>query len=374
MRRISRYIHQLGDWPNFHWDQDALSSLLANVHIKRGRLIGEMKSLGFSDRDETMLAALTDEVVKSSEIEGEIFNPRQVRSSIARRLGMEIAGLLPSDRRVDGVVQMTLDATQNLDKPLTKERLCGWHEALFPSPPHGIRVGSWRSDDNGPMLVVSGAVGHERIHYEAPPAERMEREMAGFIEWMNLSGGIDPVLRAAKAHLWFVTIHPFDDGNGRIARAIADWALARTENSAQRYYSMSAQIRRVRKVYYDILEQTQKGTLDITGWMRWFLECLARSVEAAESTLVSVMQKDRFWKSCSRLPLNERHRMMLNKLLDGTFEGKLTSSKWAKTTKCSQDTAHRDIIELVDNGLLALNPAGGRSTSYFLKPQDFSRG
>lgn len=357
------------DWPNFIWDKADLATLLAEVRLRQGRLIGQMESLGFSQRSETVLQVLTDDVVKSGEIEGEALDPDQVRSSIARRLGMDIAGLLPSDRRVDGVVQMTLEATQNFEAPLTRERLFGWHAALFPGPMPNVRAGAWRDDGKGPMQVVSGAIGRERVHYVAPEAERLEIEMAAFMEWANRIGDVDPVLRAAKAHLWFVTIHPFDDGNGRIARVLADWALARSENSSRRYYSMSAQIRRERKEYYDVLERTQKGALVITDWMRWFLGCLDRAIAGTEDALGTVFRKDRFWKTYGQLSLNERQRMALNKLLDGTFEGKLTSSKWAKLAKCSQDTAHRDIVELVEHGVLAKDPAGGRSTSYSIKAQ-----
>ncbi|MFH1922921.1 MAG: Fic family protein, partial [Planctomycetota bacterium] len=293
---MSRYIHQLPDWPDFRWDQGALAVPLAEVRMRQGRLIGRLESLGFGQRDEIVLQALTQDVVKSSEIEGENLNTEQVRSSIARSLGMDIAGLLPADRRVDGVVRMTLEATQNYSRPLTKERLFGWHAALFPEAPSNIKVGAWRDDAKGPMQVVSGAIGRERVHYEAPPAELLEAETAAFLDWANGDGDMDWVLGAAKAHLWFVTIHPFDDGNGRIARAIADWALARSENSARRYYSMSAQVRRERNEYYEILERTQKGTLDITEWTQWFLACLDRAITGTEASLAAVFERDRFWK------------------------------------------------------------------------------
>jgi Fic family protein len=323
-----------------------------------------MEALGFHQQKEAMLKTLTLDVLKSSEIEGEILNPEQVRSSIARRLGMEIAGLVPADCRVDGVVEMTLEATQNFAKPLTKERLFNWHALLFPEGAAGLKVGTWRDDVKGPMQVVSGAMGRERVHYEAPSSELLDAEMGVFLEWANKTGEIDLVLRAAQAHLWFVTIHPFDDGNGRIARAIADWALARSENSSQRFYSMSAQIRRERKEYYDILEKTQKGTLDVTDWMAWFLGCLDRAIAGTETALATVFRRDQFWKTNSDISFNERQRLILNKLFDGDFEGKLTSSKWAKLAKCSQDTAHRDILELVEHGILSKDSAGGRSTSY----------
>ncbi len=367
MRRMKKYIHQLSNWPELYWDQEALSSLLAEVRLKQGRLLGRMEGLGFPHRNETVLQALTDDVVKSSEIEGEILNKDQVRSSIARRLGMDIGGLLPSDRHIDGVVKMMLEATQNYSHSLSKERLFNWHKSLFSGKKSNISVGIFRDDAKGPMQVVSGPIGHEKVHFEAPAAHRLEHELNVFLDWVNQTGDIDPVLKSAKAHLWFVTIHPFEDGNGRIARAIADWALARSENSFQRYYSMSAQIRMERTEYYNVLEKTQKGTLNISNWMKWFLECLKRAIEGAESSLAIVFNKDQFWKSHSQLSLNERQRLMLNKLLDEKFEGKLTSSKWAKMMKCSQDTAQRDIIPLIEYGILVKDPAGGRSTSYSLK-------
>jgi Fic family protein len=326
-----------------------------------------MQTFGFPQREEAQLETLTQDVVKSSEIEGEVLKPDQVRSSIARRLGIDIGALQPSDRRVDGVVEMTLDATGKFAEPLDKDRLFRWHRALFPEPPSKMTVGAWRNDATGPMQVVSGAIGSERVHYEAPPAERLEAEMAAFFGGVNRTSDVDPLLRAALAHLWFVTIHPFDDGNGRIARAIADWALARSEQSPRRYYSMSAQIRRERNDYYDILERTQKGTLDITDWLLWFLGCMDRSIAGAESSLGGALRKDRFWSRYGTAVTNERQRMILNKLTDGAFEGKLTSSKWAKMAKCSQDTAGRDIQALIDAGILVKDAAGGRSTSYSLK-------
>ena len=364
---MSRYIHERPDWPKCRWDQKALAAQLAAVRHRQGRLIGRMEALGFSYRKEAVLQTLTLDVLKSSEIEGENLNPEQVRSSIARQLGMDVAGLVPADRNVEGVVEMMLDATQNFEKPLTTERLSDWHAALFPtgrSGLHKIRVGAWRDDSKGPMQVVSGPIGHECVHYEAPAAQRIDAEMTAFIDWANQPGDTDPVLRAAIGHLWFVTIHPFDDGNGRIARAIADWALAQSEKSAQRFYSMSAQIRQERNAYYDILEKTQKGTLDITDWLEWFLGCLDRAFDATETSVV--FRKARFWEKHTDTPLNERQRLILNKMLDG-FDGKLTSSKWAKLTECSQDTAHRDILDLVNSGILIKDSAGGRSTNYSLK-------
>ncbi len=362
------YIHERSDWPKYHWDQQQLAPKLAGVRHRQGRLIGRMESIGFPLRKEAELETLTLDVLKSSEIEGEILSPEQVRSSIARRLGMDIAGAIPADRHVEGVVEMMLDATQNFDKPLTAERLFGWHAALFPtgrSGLHKIIVGAWRDDSKGPMQVVSGPIGHEKVHFEAPKAKRLGAEMAKFINWANKKSDIDPVLRAALAHLWFVTIHPFDDGNGRIARAIADWALAQSENSSQRFYSMSSQIRLERNDYYDILKETQKGTLDVTEWMEWFLGCLDRAIAGTESSLAGVFRKAKFWENTAEKNINDRQRLILNKLLDG-FEGKLTSTKWAKLAKCSQDTAQRDIQALIDQRILVKDAAGGRSTSYSL--------
>lgn len=327
-----------------------------------------MEALGFALRTEASLLTLTEDVVKSSEIEGERLDRDQVRSSIARRLGIDIGALTPAERDVEGVVEMMLDATQRYVEPLTAERLFGWHAALFPtgrSGMHRIIVGAWRDDRTGSMQVVSGPVGRERVHYEAPSADRLAREMGTFVDWFNHEVSLDPVLKAGVAHLWFVTIHPFDDGNGRIARAIADMALARSERSVQRFYSMSAQIRAEREGYYDILEATQKGELDVTRWLEWFLRCLGRAIDGAETTLATVMAKARFWEARAGQSFNERQRLVLNRLLDG-FEGKLSSSKWAALAKCSQDTALRDIDDLVRRGVLARDAGGGRSTSYSL--------
>jgi len=329
-----------------------------------------MEGLGFRLREEAVLRTLTEDIVKSSEIEGQELDPAAVRSSIARRLGMDIGGLIPVDRNVEGVVEMMLDATRNYDQPLTEERLFGWHASLFPTGPSGMRrikVGAWRADSHGPMQVVSGPVGHERVHFEAPTDERVGREMTGFLDWLNGGPEVDPVLRAGIAHLWFVTVHPFDDGNGRIARATADLCLARSERSSQRFYSMSAQIRQERGAYYEMLERTQKAETDITQWLTWFLECLGRAIAGAETLLASVLAKARFWEGLVVSPVNDRQRLILNKLLDG-FEGKLTSSKWAKLTKSSQDTAQRDITDLVQRGILVRSAEGGRSTSYDLAP------
>lgn len=364
------YIHELPDWPEFTWDQERLQTPLGAVRHRQGRLLGRMEALGFSLRAEATLQALTEEVIKSSEIEGEVLDRDQVRSSLARRLGMDIGALTPADRNVEGIVDVMLDATEHYQRPLTAERLFGWHAALFPTGRSGmnkITVGAWRTAASGPMQVVSGPFGRERVHYEAPAAERVPGEMDAFLMWFERDTKIDLVLKAAIAHLWFVTIHPFEDGNGRIARAIADMALARSEGIAQRFYAMSSQIRRERNAYYDILETTQKGGTDITPWLMWFLECLDRAFDGAETTLSAVLTKARFWEALAGAPLNDRQRLMLNRLLDG-FEGKLTSSKWATIAHCSQDTASRDIDDLVKRGILQKDPAGGRSTSYSLVP------
>lgn len=359
------YIYELENWPNFLWDQKDLSDLLIHLRYQQGRLTGGMESIGFHARDETALQVLTQEVVKSSEIEGEILDQSLVRSSVARHLGMDIAALNIVDKNIDGVVEMVLDATQNFDQPLTKERLLGWHASLFPNGYNDfakIRVGAWRT---GLVQVVSGQMGKETIHFEAPPAKQVDHEMELFLDWLNNETVIDPVLKAAVAHLWFVTIHPFDDGNGRIGRAIADLMLARSENSSRRFYSLSAQIQIERKSYYAILEQTQKGTLDITSWIEWFFNCLIRAIKNASSTLNIILHKAQFWETLAEIPLNERQKKIINRMLDG-FNGKLTSSKWAKMTKCSQDTAYRDILDLIDKEILTKNSEGGRNTSYSL--------
>jgi len=370
VRRIKRetYIHERTGWPGFRWDNARISPRLVDVRHRQGRLIGRMEGLGFQLRAEAVLDSLTEEVLKSSEIEGEMLDRDQVRSSIARRLGLDIGGLTSADRNVEGVVEMMLDATQGYDRPLTGRRLFDWHAALFPTGRSGmskIRVGAWRDDAKGPMQVVSGPIGKERVHYEAPKADRVRDEMKKFLEWFEKDSSSDLVLKAGIAHLWFVTIHPFDDGNGRIARAIADMVLARSERSPQRFYSMSAQIRQERKAYYEILEATQKGDLDITRWLEWFLECLSRAFDRAETILATVLGKARFWDRFSKVEFNERQRDMVNRLLNG-FEGKLTSSKWAKLAKCSPDTALRDIEDLIHKKVLVKNAAGGRSTSYSL--------
>jgi Fic family protein len=370
MRRLYKvYIHEKGSWPDFTWDKDLLYPLLINVRHKQGRLKGFMEMLGFGMRDETTLNTLTLDVLKSTEIEGVFLDTAQVRSSIARHLGMDIAGLVKTDRDIDGVVEMMLDATQHYKKTLTKDRLFNWHSSLFPSGRsgmHKITVGNWRKNDKGPMQVVSGAMGKEKVHFEAPDADRLNIEMKLFTKWFNTENNIDPVLRSGIAHLWFITIHPFDDGNGRIARALADMQLAKADGDPQRFYSMSAQIRIERKTYYEILEKTQKGNLDITDWLMWYLNCLDRALNTTDRKLQNVLQKTKFWDKHEKTEVNERQRKMINKLFDG-FDGKLTSGKWAKMNKCSADTALRDIQYLIKKRILKKENAGGRSTSYVLK-------
>ena len=362
------YIHELPDWPKFSWNGEKLTTSLAAVRHHQGRLIGRMEGLGFKLRAEAILPSLTEEIIKSSEIEGEVLDRDGVRSSVARRLGIDVGGVTPIDRGVEGVVEMILDATQKFDLPLTKDRLFNWHGALFPSARSGLKtieVGQWRSDKFGPMQVTSGYAGKERVHYQAPAAERLENEMRGFLEWFNAKSKLDPVIEAAIAHLWFVTIHPFEDGNGRIARAIADMALARSEQTSWRFYSMSTQIRVERTAYYGVLEATQKGSLDITAWLEWFLGCLDGAFHSAEATLASVLAKARFWDEHAEAKLGDRQRLIVNRLLNG-FEGKLTSSKYAILAKCSQDTATRDIDDLMKQAILVKDAGGGRSTSYSL--------
>src|SRR5579863_6182034 len=365
---MATYLHERPEWPKFRWDDAGLARLLADVRHRQGRLMGHMEGLGFRFREEAVLKTLTEDVLKTSEIEGERLDADQVRSSIARKLGVDIGALKAADRNVEGVVEMMLDATHHYDRPLTASRLFGWHASLFPAGHSGLRKiksGRWRDDSGGPMQVVSGPIQRERVHFEAPAAARLPEETKQFLKWFNAAAHGDAVMKAALAHLWFVTIHPFDDGNGRIARAIADMALARSEGSPQRFYSMSAQIQKDRAAYYDILQQTQRGPLDITPWMKWFLGCLGRAIDGAQIVLKSVLSKARFWEKFSATPLNDRQRKVVNRLLDG-FEGKLTTSKYAKLTDCSQDTALRDILGLVDRGMLIQGDAGGRSTSYEL--------
>lgn len=359
------FIHERETWPNFTWDDKSLVPILATLRLRQGKFLGRMESLGFGLQQKAELESRTLEAVKTSEIEGEFLAQNKVRSSIAKRLGLDIGGLEPPDRRVDGVVDMTLDATRSFGEPLTAERLFRWHRALFPDE-GTLRIGAWRDDAKGPMQVVSGSLAEPRVHYEAPAAERIEREMARFLDWENSRDGLDPMLKAAIAHLWFVLIHPFDDGNGRIARAIADRGLARSENEARRFYSMSAQIRLERDDYYDILELTGKDGLDITGWLRWFTSCLDHAITGAEAAVSTALRRERFWKDHGAAGLNTRQSLILNRIMDG-FEGKLTTVKWGKLAKCSHDTALRDIADLIERGILVKDAGGGRSTSYSLK-------
>ena len=365
------YIWQATDWPSWRYDLAALAQSLADVSRAQGLLMGRLADVGMALRDQASLSALTEDVIKTSEIEGEQLNVESVRSSIARRLGVDIGALAPVDRHVEGVVEMVLDATANCNAGVTRDRLFGWHAALFPTGYSGlvrINVGGWRDDTTGPMQVVSGPLGRQRMHFEAPPADRLQSETDRFINWANSASNEPPLIKAGLAHLWFVTLHPFDDGNGRIARAVGDLFLARADGSPQRFYSLSAQIQRERKAYYDILERTQKQSLDVTEWLAWFLETLHRAVDQAQHTLDAVLAKTRFWQRWAApgsAPLNERQVKLVNRLLDG-FEGKLTSSKWASIAKCSPDTALRDITDLLARGVLRKSDAGGRSTSYEL--------
>ena len=362
------FIHQQKDWPDFRWDASSLSLLLGDVRNAQGRLLGRMDGLGLPLRAQANLTTLTADVTKSSAIEGEFLDQEQVRSSIARKLGLNVSGLVASSRDIDGIVEMMLDATQNYQKSLTSDRLFSWQAALFPTGRSGmvrITVGSWRTDESGPMQVVSGAIGRERVHFEAPAAERIPREMEQFLLWLEQDQGIDPVLKAGIAHFWFVTIHPFEDGNGRIGRAIADLLLARSDGMAERFYSLSSQIETERKGYYEKLEACQRGGVDITIWLRWFLECFGRALSGAEGLLDQVLRKARLWERINQCPVNDRQRGVLNRLLDG-FEGKLTSSKYSKLANCSPDTALRDIQDLLGRGIMLQSSSGGRSTSYEL--------
>ena len=368
--KYGEYIWQSPHWPDWRYDLAALAEPLAAVSRAQGLLLGRLTDVGMALRDEASLAALTEDVVQTSAIEGETLNVASVRSSVARRLGVDIGALAPADRHVDGIVDMILDATSKATTPLTTERLFGWHAALFPTGYSGIsaiKVGHWRDDSNGPMQVVSGSIGREKVHFEAPPAKRLVAEMARLLAWLNDAAPEEPALvRAGLGHLWFVTLHPFDDGNGRIARAIGDLLLTRADGSPQRFYSLSAQIQRERKAYYDILERTQKGDMDVTQWLAWFLVTLLKAIEHAHSVLDQVFTKAKFWQHAATIPMNERQIKVLNRLLDG-FEGKLTTSTWAALAKCSQDTALRDITELLQRSVLQKTNAGGRSTSYQIR-------
>jgi Fic family protein len=365
------YIWQSSEWPDWRYDLAALAQSLADASRAQGLLMGRLADVGMALRDQASLSALTEDVIKTSEIEGEQLDVESVRSSIARRLGVNIGALAPVDRHVEGVVEMVLDATANCNARVTRDRLFGWHAALFPTGYSGlvrINVGGWRDDATGPMQVVSGPLGRQRVHFEAPPADRLESETDRFIHWANSASNEPPLIKAGLAHLWFVTLHPFDDGNGRIARAVGDLFLARADGSPQRFYSLSAQIQRERKAYYDILERTQKQSLDVTEWLAWFLETLHRAVDQTQHTLDAVLARTRFWQRWAApgsAPLNERQVKLVNRLLDG-FEGKLTSSKWAAIAQCSPDTALRDITDLLARGVLRKSDAGGRSTSYEL--------
>lgn len=363
-----KYIWQQAKWPEWRFDAARLSELLSRVTLERGRLLGSMQALGFKSAAEATLRALTEDVVKTSEIEGEKLNPESVRSSLARRLGMDIGALAPSDRHIEGVVEMVLDAVQKFDRPLLADRLFAWHAALFPTGFGGmtkLTIGAYRIDADGPMQVVSGGMGREKVHFEAPQAERLVQEMARFIDWFNEAKGIDPTIKAGLAHLWFVTIHPFEDGNGRIGRAVCDMALARADGSLQRFYSLSAQIQRDRKDYYNALEFAQKGTLDATVWLEWFLGCLLRAIQYAEVQTQETLLKAAFWRRWPGASMNDRQIKMLNMMMD-EFEGNLTNKKWVTINKCSPDTALRDIQELIERGVLLRAGAGGRSTNYVL--------
>ena len=360
------YIHEQPGWPELTWDSDFLAAPLADVRYQQGRLLGRMEGLGFELQREASLNILTADVVKSSAIEGETLDPNEVRSSIARKLGLDAAGLPEPSRNIDGVVEMMLDATQQFRKELTAKRLFGWHASLFPtghSGIHRIRVGQWRSDESGPMQVVSGPIGKERVHFRAPAAERLLEETQKFLTWLNTPNATDPVLVAGLAHFWFVTVHPFEDGNGRIARAIADMMLARADSTKNRFYSMSSQIEAERKEYYHQLELAQSGDLNITDWLAWFIACLGRAIRSSDDRLAGVLRKAQIWDQLGQHPVNERQRLVINRMLNG-FKGFLNTSKYAKIAKCSADTALRDIQQLLEYGVLLKNPGGGRSTSY----------
>lgn len=362
------WIHEQPEWPNFTWDEAALALRLADIRHRQGRLLGRMDALGFDLKREACLATITNDVVKSSAIEGETLNPEEVRSSIARRLGIDVAGLVPASRDVEGIVEMMLDATQKYRQPLTAERLFDWHSALFPTGRSGmsrITVGSWRPLSAGAMQVISGPIGREKVHFEAPSADRLDAEMLAFLAWFNTEQPIDPLIKAGLAHFWFVTIHPFEDGNGRIARAIADMSLSRADGTENRFYSMSAQIESERKTYYATLERQQRDTVDVIAWLGWFLDCLSRAIDQAEETLSAVLNKARMWDRINLQPVNDRQRLVLNRMFEG-FKGHINTSKYATLAKCSPDTALRDIQQLVERGIFVQNPGGGRSTSYRL--------
>jgi len=366
---INMWIHEHQNWPNFTWDDNALTTKLADIRYRQGKLLGQMVSLGFQLRQEASLNTLTNDIVKSSAIEGENLNSQEVRSSIARRLGIDIAGLVPASRDVEGIVEVMLDATLQFSSPLTKERLFDWHAALFPtgrSGMHKITVGAWRTLEVGPMQVISGPIGREKVHYEAPSADKLEKEIQNFLDWFNNEYSLDLVLKAGIAHLWFVTIHPFEDGNGRIARAIGDMMLTRADNTSERFYSLSSQIEAERQDYYKQLEKQQRGSPEITEWLEWFLNCLRRAISNAELTLCKVRFKSKLWDKINQKPVNERQRFIINRMLEDSFEGYMNTSKYARMAKCSNDTALRDIQDLRDRNIFIQNPGKGRSTSYRL--------
>jgi len=370
---INMWIHEHQNWRDLTWDAEALASKLIDIRHRQGRLLGRMEGLGFELKREASLTTLTNDIVKSSAIEGKNLSSEEVRSSIARRLGIDMAGLIPASRDVEGIVEMMLDATQMFSKPLTKERLFDWHAALFPtgrSGMHRITVGGWRTMDAGPMQVVSGPIGLEKVHFEAPSANRLESEMNAFLTWFDKQNDFDSVLKAGIAHLWFVTIHPFEDGNGRIARAIGDMALARADETPDRFYSLSSQIESERKDYYNQLEQQQRSSPEITGWLEWFLDCLGRAISSAETTLGNVLFKAQLWDKINQNPVNERQRLIINRMLENDFKGHMNTSKYAKLAKCSNDTALRDIQDLKVRGVFIQNPGGGRSTSYRLPDKE----
>ncbi|MBK6526956.1 MAG: Fic family protein [Crocinitomicaceae bacterium] len=363
-----KYVYQYTNWPEFYWDEKEVTFLLGKVRNLQGRLVGKMETLGFELKTEALMQTMTLEVLKSSEIEGAVFNYEEVRSSLARQLGLKYSGMVNSGRDVDAVVEMMLDATQHADEKLTHDRLFGWQSALFPNGRSGmykILVGKYRNDSTGPMQVVSGAMGKERVHFQAPAAKNLKSEMTHFLKWFNGDDQLDLVLKAGLAHFWFVTLHPFDDGNGRLARALTEMLLTRSDGSSQRFYSMSAQIKLERKAYYAVLEKSQKGDLDVTNWLRWFLNCLMNSLLAADQILSRTLKKHQFWNTHAKTLLNERQKKILNKLLDG-LDGKLNTSKWAKMTKCSTDTALRDVTDLMTKKILRKETGGGRSTNYDL--------
>lgn len=365
---IKVWIYERSNWPTFTWDSSVLVSKLADIRYRQGWLLGRVESLGFDLRKDASLSTLTKDVVKSAAIEGKVLNLEEVRSSIAQKLGIDIGGVTPASRDVEGIVEMMLDATQNYTEPLTAQRLFGWHAALFPtgwSGMHQISVGIWRPEAAGAMQIVSGPIGRETVHFEAPTATRIDAEMAAFLHWFEELQSIDPILKAGLAHLWVVTIHPFEDGNGRIARAIADMALARADQTGDRFYSLSSQIERERKTYYKELERQQRSTLDVTQWLEWFLACLGRAIVDAEETLAAVLYKAQLWDYVNQGPVNARQRLILNRMLDG-FKGYMSTSKYAKLAKCSTDTALRDIQDFTARGIFIRNPGRGRSTSYRL--------